>query len=142
MKQYLKRFIEPASGRDIPLNDRLSARMILVRALASFFGMFVCIFANTHILAVIITAFFSVGIPVVYAILVSKGKVKLLNNVMMVSLFILAGISVFWGFFYGFGAPFNFVGGSTADSGELLNDETLGKIEALEDVIDTYYYKT
>ncbi len=60
----------------------------------------------------------------------------------MVSLFILAGIYVFWGFMYGFGLPFGIGAGSTADSGELLNDETLGKIEALEDVIDTYYYKT
>lgn len=60
----------------------------------------------------------------------------------MVSLFILAGIYVFWGFMYGFGSPFGFGAGSSADSGELLNDETLGKIEALEDVIDTYYYKT
>lgn len=60
----------------------------------------------------------------------------------MVSLFILAGIYVFWGFMYGFGSPFGFGAGSTADSGELLNEETLGKIEALEDVIDTYYYKT
>jgi len=60
----------------------------------------------------------------------------------MVSLFILAGIYVFWGFMYGFGSPFGIGAGSAADSGELLNDETLGKIEALEDVIDTYYYKT
>lgn len=60
----------------------------------------------------------------------------------MVSLFILAGIYVFWGFMYGFGLPFGIGAGSTADSGELLNDETLGKIGALEDVIDTYYYKT
>ncbi len=58
----------------------------------------------------------------------------------MVSLFILAGIYVFWGFTHGFGAPFGAT--TTADSGELINDETLGKIEALEDVIDTYYYKT
>ena len=57
----------------------------------------------------------------------------------MVSLFILAGIYVFWGFMYGFGSPFGIGAGSAADSGELLNDETLGKIEALEDVIDTYY---
>lgn len=60
----------------------------------------------------------------------------------MVSLFILAGIYVFWGFMYGFGSPFGIGTGSAADSGELLNDETMGKIEALEDVIDTYYYKT
>jgi len=60
----------------------------------------------------------------------------------MVSLFILAGIYVFWGFMYGFGLPFGIGAGSAADSGELLNDETLGKIEALEDVIDTYYYKS
>ena len=58
----------------------------------------------------------------------------------MVSLFILAGIYVFWGFTHGFRAPFGAT--TTADSGELINDETLGKIEALEDVIDTYYYKT
>jgi len=58
----------------------------------------------------------------------------------MVSLFILAGIYVFWGFTHGFGALFGY--GSTTESGELINDETLGKIEALEDVIDTYYYKT
>ncbi len=60
----------------------------------------------------------------------------------MVSLFILAGIYVFWGFMYGFGSPFGIGAGTAADSGELLNDETLGKIEALEDVIDNYYYKT
>ena len=58
----------------------------------------------------------------------------------MVSLFILDGIYVFWGFTHGFRAPFGAT--TTADSGELINDETLGKIEALEDVIDTYYYKT
>ena len=60
----------------------------------------------------------------------------------MVALFILAGIYVFWGFMYGFGAPFGLGSGTGADGAELLNDETLGKIEALEDVIDTYYYKT
>ena len=60
----------------------------------------------------------------------------------MVSLFILAGIYVFWGFMYGFGAPFGLGSGSAAGGDELLNDETMGKIEALEDVIDTYYYKT
>ncbi len=60
----------------------------------------------------------------------------------MVSLFILAGIYVFWGFMYGFGAPFGLGAGSAAGGDELLNDETMGKIEALEDVIDTYYYKT
>jgi carboxyl-terminal processing protease len=60
----------------------------------------------------------------------------------MVSLFILAGIYVFWGFMYGFGSPFGIGAGTAADSGELLNDKTLGKIEALEDVIDNYYYKT
>lgn len=60
----------------------------------------------------------------------------------MVSLFILAGIYVFWGFMYGFGAPFGLGLGSAAGGDELLNDETMGKIEALEDVIDTYYYKT
>ena len=60
----------------------------------------------------------------------------------MVSLFILAGIYVFWGFMYGFGSPFGFGSGAADGSDELLNDETMGKIEALEDVIDTYYYKT
>lgn len=60
----------------------------------------------------------------------------------MVSLFILVGIYVFWGFMYGFGSPFGFGSGAADGSDELLNDETMGKIEALEDVIDTYYYKT
>jgi carboxyl-terminal processing protease len=35
-----------------------------------------------------------------------------------------------------------FAGQSTGSSQELLNDETISKIESLEEVIDTYYYKT
>ncbi|RKM60013.1 S41 family peptidase [Butyrivibrio sp. CB08] len=62
----------------------------------------------------------------------------------LLALFIVAGIYVFWGLNAGFGAPFSY--GSSAlvggDGDELLSDETLGKIQALEDVIDTYYYKT
>ncbi len=62
----------------------------------------------------------------------------------LLALFVIAGIYVFWGLNSGFGAPFNY--GSNALVGgagdELLTDETMGKIQALEDVIDTYYYKT
>ena len=59
----------------------------------------------------------------------------------MVALFILAGIYVFWGLGRGFGAPFNYSSNDLAPSEELLNDETLTKIQSLEEVIDTYYYK-
>ncbi len=60
----------------------------------------------------------------------------------MVALFILAGIYVFWGLNSGFGAPFNFSSNSLDTGDELLSDETLSKIQSLESVIDTYYYKT
>ena len=64
MNKFLSKMIEPTTGRDIPLNDRLAARMILVSAMAGFFGTFICLLCHTHFLAVIITAFFAVAIPI------------------------------------------------------------------------------
>ncbi len=89
MDQFFKRITEATAGRDIPLNDRLSARMILVSALASFCGMIVCLLAHTHIIAVIITGFLSIAIPIFYVLFVLKGKIKALVNVMLFGILVL-----------------------------------------------------
>lgn len=89
MKEFIKRLFAASEDRQIPLNDRLSARMILVSALAGFLGMIVCLAAHTHIIAVIITAFFAVSIPVLYIILVFKGRIRLLEVIMLGALLVL-----------------------------------------------------
>ena len=89
MKEFIKRLLAASEDRQIPLNDRLSARMILVSAMAGLLGMIVCLFAHTHIIAVIITAFFAVAIPILYIPLILKGRIRLLEIIMMISLLIL-----------------------------------------------------
>ena len=89
MKEYIKRLFAASEDRQIPLNDRLSARMILISALAGFLGMVVCLMAHTHIIAVIITGFFAVSIPALYSVLVLKGKFRLLEIIMTIALLIL-----------------------------------------------------
>ena len=53
--------------------------------------------------------------------------------------FILAGVFVFFGPRMGKGYSLSSV--ESGESDELLNDETLSKIQVLEETIDTYYYK-
>ena len=89
MKDFFKRLLAASEDRQIPLNDRLSARMMLIGATAGLFGMIVCLLAHTHIIAVLITAFFAVSIPILYVPLVLKGKIKLLAVIIMVSLLVL-----------------------------------------------------
>ncbi len=89
MRDFFKKLLAASEDRKISLNDRLSARMILVSVPAGFFGMIVCILAHTHIVAVAITAFLWISIPICYAILIFKGKLKTLEIIMLIALIIL-----------------------------------------------------
>ena len=89
MNKFLKKITEATAGRDIPLNDRLSARMIFVSAIAGFCGMIVCLLAHTHMIAVGVTAFLSVAIPVCYTLCILNGRIKLLVIGMLISLIFL-----------------------------------------------------
>ncbi len=89
MKRLFTPLISFALDRSIPLNDRLSARMVIASAFASFFGMIVCILAHTHIAAVCITGFLTLYVPTCYVVLLSRKKIKFLVNMMLVGLFVL-----------------------------------------------------
>ena len=89
MRDFFKKLLAASEDRKISLNDRLSARMILVSVPAGFFGMIVCLFAHTHIVAVAITAFLWISIPICYAFLILKGKIKTLELIMLIALLIL-----------------------------------------------------
>lgn len=106
MKSFWKTIQNTILGRDIPLEERLSARMIISSSFASFLGMIVCLFAHTHIIAVILTAILAFGLPIFYSICIYYGKRKLLINTLVVGIII--------------GMPFIFLYGGGIRSGMSL----------------------
>ena len=62
-----------------------------------------------------------------------------------IAMFIMAGVYVFFfanPFTGGFGGPSQLAGALGGHGDTLVTDEVVEKIESLDDVIDTYYYKT
>ncbi len=75
----------------------------------------------------------------------NKGKLtrRFISGILvgvLLSCFVVGAVYVLFGFRVGRLKPFTHL--TDEEKAQLLNDETLSKIESLENVIDTYYYKT
>lgn len=90
MKIYpIKKIHEMAIDRSLPIEIRLSLRMIIVGAISSISGMVVCLMANTHPAAVVITALLAFSIPILYVMCVSNTKIRLMQYVMLVGVLLI-----------------------------------------------------
>lgn len=85
----LRRINERAVDRGLPIETRLSLRMIIVGAVSSAAGMVVCILAKTHPMAIVSTALMAFFVPILYVMCLIRTRIKTMQYTMLVGVVLI-----------------------------------------------------
>lgn len=106
MERLFAKIIRTFDKRDLPIEQRLSNRMIQMGALAALGGMIICLVAHTHFMAVVITGAMAITLPATYAICAKYDKIKLLQRIILIEVVLIM--------------PFLWIFGGGIESGMIL----------------------
>lgn len=75
--------------RELPLEIRLSARIMVAGSIAALSGTLITLLAHTHIMASVLTGILAIGIPLLYVICVPRKLYKLMRYITVIAVLII-----------------------------------------------------